>query len=224
MSTLAVFAATFGAAAAAFVPRVAYRLARSTSACAACSRSFHTGWVRAGAPCPCAGWPWATVLASAAAAGLLGIGFGPVAMLPALLLALILAVLLAEVDIRCLRLPDRLVLALAVVLVAPPVLAGAGSLRRAGLAAVAVGGAHLCVALLPGPVLGLGDVKLAFVLAFALGLLGWSAVLLGVLLAYVINGLVAFGLLLARRVDRRAALPFGPGLLAGALLAAVIPT
>ena len=164
------------------------------------------------------------MLASAAAAGLLGVGFGPVAALPALLLALLLAVLLAEIDIRCLRLPDRLVAALAVLLLAPPALAGAVPLRQAGFAAVAgfaVGGAHLVVAMLPGRPLGLGDVKLTAVLATALGLLGWRPVVLGLVLGYGINALAGLCLVMIRRVDRRAVLPFGPGLLAGALLAAV---
>ena len=64
--------------------------------------------------------------------------------------------------------------------------------------------------------LGLGDVKLAAVLALILGFAGWPAVVTGVLAAHLINGPIALFLLVN---GRRRALPFGPALLAGALLA-----
>jgi leader peptidase (prepilin peptidase)/N-methyltransferase len=232
--SIVAFAAVFGGAASAFVPRVADRLAvpsgtPARSACAACARPF-PGWVRAGAPCPCKRPPWHTVLATALAAGLLGIVVDVSAALPPLLVAVVLAALLAEIDIRCLRLPDRLVGALAFVLVMASVaewasVGGAGLavgwalVGGAGLAAAIVGLGHLVVAVLAGGGLGLGDVKLAAVLAFALGLTGWPTVLLGVLVPYLINGPIAVYLLLSRRATRRTPLPFGPALLAGALIA-----
>jgi leader peptidase (prepilin peptidase)/N-methyltransferase len=223
---IAIFAAVFAGAAAAFVPRVADRLAApsgtpANSACSACARPF-PGWVRAGASCPCTHPPWLTVLASALAAGLLGAVLDASAALPLLLVAVVLATLLAEIDVRCLRLPDRLVGALAVVLLLASVpAADRASLGRGGLAAAIVGLGHLAVAVLPGGGLGLGDVKLAAVLAFVLGLIAWPAVLLGVLVPYLINGPIAVYLLLRRRVTRRTPLPFGPALLAGALIAFV---
>ena len=82
-----------------------------------------------------------------------------------------------------------------------------------------VGAAYLIVALLPGRGLGLGDVKLGAVLGFALGFLGWPALVAGVVLPHLINGPAALVLLLARRARRRTPLPFGPALLVGALLA-----
>ena len=218
-------AAVFGAAAAAFLPRVAYRLAvpfgaPPRSACAVCARPFPPGpggWVRAGAACPCTGRPWLTVLSTAAAAGLLG-------ATPVLIPAAVLGVLLALIDLRCLRLPDRLVAVLAVLIVVPgtvPAVAG-GEPGRAGfsaLVALLVGSAYLLIFLFSGGGLGFGDVKLAAVLGFALGQAGWPAVLLGVVLPQLINGPVAAVLLLTRRAGRRTALPFGPALLAGALIA-----
>jgi leader peptidase (prepilin peptidase)/N-methyltransferase len=224
---IAVLAAVFGGAAAAFLPRVADRLSvphgtppRET--CATCARPIPE-WVRAGPSCPCTHLPWPTVLAAAIAAGLLGIVLDASAALPLLLVAVLLAALLSEIDMRCLRLPDRLVGALAFVLV----LASAAhwaSAGRAAVAAAAVGLSHLVVAVLPGGALGLGDVKLAAVLAFALGLISWPAVLLGVLLPYLINGPIAVYLLLRGRVTGRTPLPFGPALLAGALIAFITAT
>jgi leader peptidase (prepilin peptidase)/N-methyltransferase len=228
---LVIFAAAFGAAAAAFVPRVAHRLAvpfaaASRSACASCARPFPPGlpgWVRAGPPCPCAAAPWPTVLGSAAAAGLLAATLGPAPLLPVLLPAVVLGALLVEIDLRCLRLPDPVVAALAVLVAAPLIAFGEpGRLSRALLAAALVGLAYLIVAILPGGGLGLGDVKLATVLAFVLGYLGWPAVAIGSLAPHLINGPVVLFLLATRRAGRRTAVPFGPALLAGALTAVAL--
>jgi leader peptidase (prepilin peptidase) / N-methyltransferase len=230
-SFLVLLAVVFGAAGGAFVPRIAHRLAVASgrpprSACAACARPFPSGpagWVRAGAACPCARFPWGTVAGSAAAAGLLGATVGGRVVLPVLLVGAVMGAVLAQIDVRCRRLPDPVVALLAVSAGAPLIVGAvvAGEPARAGrgvLAAVLVGMAYLGVALLPGGGLGPGDVKLAAVLAFVLGFLGWPAVAVGTVLPHLINGPVALVLLLTGRVRRRAALPFGPALLVGALL------
>ena len=230
-SSLVLLAIVFGAAAAVFVPRIAFRLAVPSgspprSACAACARPFPPGphgWVRAGAACPCARFPWGTVAGSAAAAGLLGVTVGDRPVLPVLLVAVVMGAVLAQVDARCRRLPDPVVGLLAVAAGVPltvdAMLAGEPArVGRAVLAAALAGSAYLGIALLPGGGLGLGDVKLAAVLAFVLGFLGWPAVAAGTVLPHLINGPVALVLLLTGRVRRRSALPFGPALLVGALL------
>jgi leader peptidase (prepilin peptidase)/N-methyltransferase len=230
-SSLVLLAGAFGAAAGAFVPRVVDRLAVPSgspprSACAACARPFPSGldgWVRAGAACPCSSLPWATVASSAAAAGMLGAAMGARAVLPVLLLAVVLGVVLALIDARCRRLPDPVVGVLAVS-VGVPLIVGAvvvgepGRVGRGMLAAALVGLAYLAVALLPGNGLGLGDVKLAAVLAFVLGFLGWPAVAVGTVAPHLINGPVVVALLLSGRLRRRSAVPFGPALLVGALI------
>jgi leader peptidase (prepilin peptidase)/N-methyltransferase len=225
--SVAALAAAFGGAAAAFVPRVAHRLAvpRGTpprSACERCAASL-PAWVRAGATCPCAGPPVWTITAGALVAGLLGGVIGPVPLLLVLLPAAILGILLAAIDLRCLRLPDPLVAMLAAGTVLPLTLGALtagepGRLGRALSAAGLSGAAYLIIALLPGGGLGLGDVKLATVLGFTLGFAGWPAVAVGLLVPHLINGPVALTLLLSRRAERRTALPLGPALLAGALL------
>ena len=228
---VAVCAAIFGGAAAAFVPRLAHRLAvpRHTpprSACAHCHATFAT-WVRAGAPCPCRRPPVWTVATGALVTGLLGAMIGPAPLLLVLLPAALLGLLLAAIDLRCLRLPDRLVVLLAGVTVLPlslgAVIVGEpGRLGRAAVAAVLSGTLYLIIALLPGGGLGLGDVKLATVLGFTLGFLGWPALVVGLLTPHLINGPIALTLLLARRAERRTALPLGPALLTGALLGALL--
>jgi leader peptidase (prepilin peptidase) / N-methyltransferase len=230
--TVTVCAAVFGGASAAFVPCLAHRLAvpRGTpprSTCADCTAALPT-WVRAGATCPCARPPVWTVTVGALVTGLLGATLGPAPVLLVLLPAALLGILLAAIDLRCLRLPDPLVALLAAA-TALPLSLGAlltgdpARLGRAAVAAVLSGAIYLVVALLPGAGLGLGDVKLAAVLGFTLGFLGWQAVAAGLLAPHLINGPIVLALLLTRRAKRRTALPLGPALLAGALIA-VLPT
>jgi leader peptidase (prepilin peptidase)/N-methyltransferase len=228
----AVSATILAATAAAFVPRIAYRLAvpfgaPARPACADCSRPFRSGpagWVRPGAACPCAPAPWQVVLGAAAAAALTGWFVGPGPILAVLVSVVVLGTLLAEIDLRCLRVPDPLVAMLAAVVVLPLTVIAAveaewTSIGRGFLAAGSVGLIHLVIAVLPSGGLGLGDVKLAAVLGFLLGWVGWPTVLLGLAVPHAINGPVVLVLLLRRRIGRRTALPLGPALLAGALIA-----
>jgi leader peptidase (prepilin peptidase)/N-methyltransferase len=222
-----IFAAAFGAASAGFLPRIAHRLAVAFATpprpdCAVCARPFPPGlpgWVRAGAPCACSGGGIVTVLAGAAVAALLAVRLGPSPRLPVYLLAAVPGLLLALIDLRCLRLPDRLVGALALTAGIPLTVLAPERLGPALLAAVAVLTAYVLVAVLPGGGLGLGDVKLAAVLGLILGFAGWPAVLAGVVTPHLINGPIALFLLVTRRAGAKRPLPFGPALLAGALLA-----
>jgi leader peptidase (prepilin peptidase)/N-methyltransferase len=214
MSPLLVFLATaFGAASGAFLPRFALRLAVP-------SQPFppgFPGWVRAGPP-------WPPILGSAVAAGLLAAAIGPVPWLPVLLVAILLGTLLVVVDLRCRRLPDAVVALLAVVLVGPLTLLGPARLIPALLGAGVSGAAYLALAIASRGGLGLGDVKLATVLGFGLGFFGRPALLAGLALPHLINGPIALFLLLTGRARRHTALPFGPALLVGALLAVATAT
>jgi leader peptidase (prepilin peptidase)/N-methyltransferase len=159
------------------------------------------------------------VVTGAAVASALAAAIGPSPLLPVYLLAAVPGLLLALIDLRCLRLPDRLVGGLAIVAGVPLAVLRPGRIGVALLAAGAVLIAYGIIALLPRRGLGLGDVKLAAVLALILGFAGWPAVLVGVLAPHVINGPVAIVLLLTGRAGRRKPIPFGPALLAGALIA-----
>jgi leader peptidase (prepilin peptidase) / N-methyltransferase len=224
---LVIFAATFGAAAASFLPRPAHRLAVGfgvppRSGCAVCSRPFGAGlagWVRAGTACRCTSPAVRTPLAGAAVATVLAVGLGASPRLPVFLLAAVPGLLLALVDVNCLRLPDRLVATLAVTAGLPLVTLAPGHAATALVAGAGVLTAYGILACLPGGGLGLGDVKLAAVLGLILGFAGWPAVIVGVVTPHLINGPIALWLLITRRAGRRRPLPFGPALLAGALLA-----
>jgi leader peptidase (prepilin peptidase)/N-methyltransferase len=229
--SVTVCATLFGGASAAFVPHLAHRLAvprgsRPRSTCASCTAPLPT-WVRAGAPCPCTRPPVWTVTTGALVTGVLAATVGPAPLLLILLPVALLGILLATIDLHCLRLPDPLVALLAVATTVPLSLGALltgdpARVGRAALAALISGTVYLVIALLPGAGLGLGDVKLATVLGFTLGFLGWPALAIGLLTPHLINGPVAVTLLLTRRAKRRTALPLGPALLAGALLGVVL--
>ena len=214
---LVIFAALFGGSAAAFLPRIAHRLAvpfgeSPRAACPICG----AGWVRVGASCRCSRPYAVTVLTGAAIAAVLAVALGPSPVLPFFLLAAVAGLLLALIDLRCLRLPDPIVAVFALLTAGPLATMQPHRIGPALVAGGAVLTVYLVVALLPGRGLGLGDVKLAAVLATILGFAGWPAVLVGLVVPHLINGPIALVLLLARRGRP---LPFGPALLAGALLA-----
>jgi leader peptidase (prepilin peptidase)/N-methyltransferase len=232
---LALACAVLGALVGAVVPWPAYRLSvdygspvRST--CPHCDGTL-AGWVRVPARCPGCGSrlgppPWLYPSVGALAFGGLGWALGG-AQLAAYLIVAGFGLVLAAIDVACLRLPDPLVgtafLASGAVLLGVSIVDGSyGRLLRAVLAALAMAAVYLVLALLPGANLGLGDVKLAGVLGLLLGWLGWPAVLLGLFLPHLINGPVALVLLVTGRAKRGASLPLGPALLAGWVLAVVL--
>lgn len=147
--------------------------------------------------------------------------------LPAFLVLGVLGTGMAYVDLRRHLLPDRLTvptLAAGAVLLAAAALAsedGASAYARAWAAAGALLLFYLLLALIYPAGLGLGDVKLAGALGLHLGWLSWSAVVVGTLASFFIGGVVGAVLLLARRATRGTAIPFGPAMLVGALVAVV---
>jgi leader peptidase (prepilin peptidase)/N-methyltransferase len=139
------------------------------------------------------------------------------------------AVVLGAVDLAAHRLPDRVTGAAAAVCAAALVVdaAVAGSwdaLARAVLAALAAGGVAGLAWLLVPAGLGLGDVKLLALLGLVLGWLGWGVLLAGVFLGLLAGSLAAVVLVAAGRAGWRTALPFGPPLLTGAVLAVALQT
>jgi leader peptidase (prepilin peptidase)/N-methyltransferase len=96
----------------------------------------------------------------------------------------------------------------------------AADFLRACLAALAVTIVYFVLAFIAPSGMGLGDVKLSGLLGAFLGWLGWAEVLVGTLAAFVIGGLFAVLLLVARRARRDTAFPFGPWMVAGAVVGA----
>jgi leader peptidase (prepilin peptidase)/N-methyltransferase len=215
-----IFAALYGAATASFLPTVAHRLSvrfgePARSSCAGCGRDL-PAWVRVGPACRCRAGSLVIVPVGAATAAVLALAIGPSPLLPVYLAASVPALLLAVIDLRCRRLPDRLVGTLAVLGAVPSAILRPSMIVPALVAGGAVVTAYaMLVILMPGA-LGLGDVKLAGALALILGFVGGPAVIVGVVVPHLINGPIATVHLLR---GRRTHLAFGPALLAGALIA-----
>ena len=144
--------------------------------------------------------------------------------------ALLWGLALAFIDLDVRRLPDWLTLpaypvaAVLLALCSAATADWAAWYRAAACAGLAVVAFFLAALLSPGGEgLGLGDVKLAGTLGALLGWLGWETALYGLLTGFILGGLVAAVLLLSRRADRKSHLSFGPALIAGAYLWAVLP-
>jgi leader peptidase (prepilin peptidase) / N-methyltransferase len=164
-------------------------------ACVAGGVGFALGWARAGQP----------DLPAFAVIGVLGVGMG-------------------YVDLRRHLLPDRFTVA---ALGAGAVLLGAAALvddggapyARAWACAGALLAFYLVLALIYPAGLGLGDVKLAASLGLHLGWLSWGAPVVGTFAGFTVGALASIVLLVTGRANRRTAVPFGPSMLVGALIA-----
>lgn len=131
--------------------------------------------------------------------------------------------LLVVVDLAAYRLPDAILgPSYLAVFAGLAVAAGTGDdwgrLGRAVVAGGVVLVAYFALALISPSGLGLGDVKLSGLLGAGLGWLGWAHTLVGTCAAFVLGGLVAAVLLVGARAPRRSAFPFGPWMVAGAVL------
>ena len=131
---------------------------------------------------------------------------------------------LAFIDVREYRLPD--VLTLPSYPASLLLLGAAGHERRRGtgrflhaLIAMAAAAALFFLLLLAFPAgIGMGDVKLAGPLGAYLGWLGATAALAGLMAAWLLAAVTGLGLMAAGRANRKTQLPFGPFLIAGAIL------
>ncbi len=137
-----------------------------------------------------------------------------------------ISVALTLIDIDFHRLPNAIVLPSYAVGAALLGAAGLLTANYASLIGAAIGGVslfafYLVLALAYPRGMGFGDVKLAGVLGLYLGYLGWGPLLVGAFAAFLVGGLFSIVLLLTRRVGRKAGIPFGPWMLAGAWIGVI---
>ncbi|HEY4535428.1 MAG TPA: A24 family peptidase [Enteractinococcus sp.] len=135
--------------------------------------------------------------------------------------------LLIVVDVAVHRLPDRLVTATFAGLLLPLCFAAAAeqhwvALGRALLISLVLVAGYFILALITPAGLGLGDVKFAAVMGLFLGWFGWSEMLIGTVLGFILNGLAALALLIRHRQPRTQEVAFGPSMVLGAILALII--
>lgn len=141
-------------------------------------------------------------------------------MLPLLLASSAILISLFVIDLDHKRLPDRLTFLMYPVAFVGLVIDGLATdhwavgpaLAGAAIWLVPIGGIWF---LSGGRGMGMGDVKLAPALGLILGWLSIGSAVAGLLSAWLIGGVVAIGLIFARRARSGTAIPFGPFLIIG---------
>ena len=174
-----------------------------------------------------AGWTryWLQVPIAAALGALAGLAGSPWEQAAFVILA-IAASLLVIVDLADWELPDVITLSLYPVLA---ITLGAaawqqGDLRRlghAGIGAVAMFLLYFVLARFARD-LGFGDVKLAGVIGGFLGWFGLAQWTLGFVAAWVLMAAISLLLLATKTISRQDSLPFGPGMILGAVAGALL--
>jgi leader peptidase (prepilin peptidase)/N-methyltransferase len=144
--------------------------------------------------------------------------------LPAYLYFGAVGVVLALIDLDSRRLPNAIVLPSYPVLAVLFTLASVWqddwwALARAGIGAAALFGFFFAVAYAYPAGMGFGDVKLAGIVGSVLAYLSWAALIVGAFVGFLLGALVGVGLMVAGRGGRKTAVPFGPFMIGGALIA-----
>ncbi len=164
---------------------------------------------------------------AAALSGLMVWAFGLDWVLVSLIPFVIFLSAMTVIDLRELRIPDKLTKPAAIAAV--PLLAlsllsewGDISLVRALLGALAMGAFYFILFFIYPAGMGFGDVKLAPIIGAQLGFFGWIPEVRGLIAAYLIVGPVAIVLLIFGRARMKTGFPFGPFMAIGAVVALVL--
>jgi leader peptidase (prepilin peptidase)/N-methyltransferase len=149
-----------------------------------------------------------------------GLGGAALALIALLYLAAV-SVALTFIDIEHHKLPNAIVLPSYVVGAALLALSSlfvgdASSLLRAAIGGAGLFVAYYLLAMLYRGGMGFGDVKLAGILGFYLGWLGWAEFAVGAFAPFLLGGIFSVALLALKRAGRASKVPFGPWMLAGA--------
>ena len=150
----------------------------------------------------------------------------PVLVLAAACWLAVCAVPLACTDFAVQRLPDPLTGAAyagtAALLLAAAAVGGPWSaLVRALLGGLALAGFYLLLMVISPSGMSLGDVKLAASLGTLLAWFSWRLLLAGGFAGLWLGAMAAGALLASRRAGRKQLIPFGPFMIAGAVLAVI---
>ena len=133
-----------------------------------------------------------------------------------------LMVALSVIDLRHRRIPNRLVypafVIAAAVIIAGDLTGGGLDALDAGIGLVAYGLGLMVVALISPKGMGMGDVKLAGLIGLVLGSIGLDLVAVAAGMGILLGGAGAIVALLSG-AGRKSAIPFGPFLAAGAVIA-----
>jgi leader peptidase (prepilin peptidase)/N-methyltransferase len=153
--------------------------------------------------------------------------FGADWVLPAYLVFATALLAISVIDLEHYIIPNRLVYP--AIFTSIPLLAGAAALQHrwrpfehALLGALIAWGLLLLVHLVSPRGMGFGDVRLSFLIGLFLGWLGYGHVFLGLFLGFLFGAAVGVALIVVGRRGRRDAIPFGPFLAAGGVVAVLI--
>ena len=132
-------------------------------------------------------------------------------------------VALAMIDIDVKRLPNTIVLPSYAIVAVLLTVAAIGEhdswpLARAGIGAAALLAFYFAIVLAVPAGMGFGDVKLAGVLGALMGYLSWSALIVATFGAFLLGAIVGVALIVTSRGGRKTAIPFGPFMIAAALI------
>jgi leader peptidase (prepilin peptidase) / N-methyltransferase len=131
---------------------------------------------------------------------------------------------LALIDLDTLLLPNRVLYPTAILVGGLLVLAAAldhewSDLGRAALAGAASFAVFFVIHVISPRGMGFGDVRLSFLLGMALGWLSWGHAYLGLFLGFMLGAVIGTLLIALKLRGRKDHVPFGPFLVAGALIA-----
>jgi leader peptidase (prepilin peptidase)/N-methyltransferase len=157
----------------------------------------------------------------------LALRLGLDAALPAYLYLAAVGLALALIDLDVRRLPDVLTLpsypvAAALLGLAALLHSPSGSLVRALLGGVVAFALYFTLCLVYPAGMGFGDVKLSGVLGLYLGWLGWGVLGVGLFLGFLLGAVFGVLLIALRGGGRKTAVPFGPFMLLGTLVAVLV--
>lgn len=152
---------------------------------------------------------------------------GELAAAPAFLFFTALGVALSVIDLGTKRLPNTLVLpsypVLAVLLAVAAGWSGDWwAFARAVIGGVALYAFFFAVVFIYPAGMGFGDVKLAGLVGAILAYLSWATLALGAFAGFLLGAVVGVALIAVGRAGRKTAVPFGPFMIAGALLAVFV--
>ncbi len=148
-------------------------------------------------------------------------------LVPAYAYLAVLTAALTVIDIRTKTLPNPLTLSGYPILIGLLLIPTVADDRWDDLARAIVGSiitltVFVGLALLTPQGLGMGDAKLAGVLALPLAYSTWWSLIVAMVGAFILSAIVSVILLALRRVDRQSQVPFGPYLVAATWLVIVL--
>lgn len=155
--------------------------------------------------------------------------FGWSWQLPAYLFFATVGVALSAIDLTYHRLPNAVVFpSLAIgsaLLLGAALLEGRWSaLLDSVLGAIALFVLYLILALISPRGMGMGDVKFALIVGLFLTFQGWGVLIMGGFLGFLLGAVVGVITLITRKGGLKTAVPFGPSMFVGAVLAVIWAT